>query len=162
MKKTRTALELVTSSAEETQALGERIGRLLQPGDVIALHGELGSGKTTLIQGLAKGAGLSPDVVKSPTFVLIREYAGAVPLIHVDGYRLEGAVDAAWLDLDTVFSPQKITVIEWAERFAGLLPPEVLEVRLAHVSANRRRISIESSGPRAREIVTAVNKGDTK
>ena len=136
--------ELTSSSPEETQALGERVGRLLRPGDVVALSGELGSGKTTLIQGMAKGLGLEPDVVKSPTFVLMREYAGPIPLIHVDGYRLEGAPAAAWLDLDLLLSPRKVTVIEWAERFEGLLPPQALDVQLEHVSTNRRRIRIEA------------------
>ena len=148
---------IVSSSVEETQAFGEKLGRALRAGDVVALHGELGTGKTTLIQGLARGLGLGADAVKSPTFVLMREYPGAVPLIHIDGYRLEGAPSVAWLDLDLMFSPQKITVIEWAERFEGLLPEDAVALHLAHVSANRRRITVSGTGLRSRDVMTKVS-----
>ena len=154
---TQASHEIVSSSAEETQAFGEQLGRLLRPGDVVALRGELGSGKTTLIQGLARGLGLDPDAVKSPTFVLMREYPGAVPLIHIDGYRLQGAPSIAWLDLDLLFSPQKVTVIEWAERFEGLLPEDAVALSLAHVSANRRRISVAGTGTRSQELTTHLH-----
>lgn len=154
--KTASPLELVSGSVEETQAFGERIGQLLRPGDVVALQGELGSGKTTLIQGLAKGMGLRPDTVKSPTFVLMREYQGETPLIHIDGYRLEGSPQAAWLDLELLFSPHKVTVIEWAERFAELLPDERLTLQLSHVSTNRRRLVLHAAGSRNEELIAAL------
>ncbi len=147
-------VELLSSSAEETQWWGEALGRLLGAGDVIALRGELGSGKTTLIQGIARGLTRSSEAVKSPTFVLMREYRGAIPVIHVDGYRLSGAPEAARLDEDLLFSPHKVTVIEWAERFEGLLPEDHLEVQLAHVSTNRRRICCTATGPRSTETLT--------
>lgn len=149
--------ECVSASVEETQAFGERLGRALCPGDVVALHGTLGSGKTTLVQGIARGLGRDPQTIKSPTFVLMREYPGAVPLIHVDGYRLEGPSAVTWLDVELLFSPQKITVIEWAERFAGLLPEGCLEVHLQHVSANRRRLRLVLGTARAQEMVTHLN-----
>jgi len=149
-------LEMVTSSVEETQALGEQLGRVLRPGDVVALHGELGSGKTTLIQGIARGLGRDPETIRSPTFVLMREYPGEVPVIHVDGYRLEGPPAVSWLDVDLIFSPHKITLIEWAERFAGLLPSDALTVRLAHVSTNRRRLTVQSTGSRSHEILAGL------
>ncbi|PIQ84053.1 MAG: tRNA (adenosine(37)-N6)-threonylcarbamoyltransferase complex ATPase subunit type 1 TsaE [Candidatus Omnitrophica bacterium CG11_big_fil_rev_8_21_14_0_20_63_9] len=145
--------EFITASVEETQALGERLGGLLQAGDVVALHGELGSGKTTLIQGIAQGLGRDPASIKSPTFVLMREYPGDLPVVHIDGYRLEGAPAVSWLDLDLIFSPHKLTLIEWAERFERLLPDERLEVRLSHISANRRRLIISGHGSRAERIV---------
>jgi tRNA threonylcarbamoyladenosine biosynthesis protein TsaE len=151
------SVECVSGTVEETHAFGERLGRLLQPGDVVALFGELGSGKTTLIQGIARGLGRAPRAIKSPTFVLLREYPGAVPLIHLDGYRLEGATAVAWLDLDLIFSPFKITVIEWAERFAGVLPDHRMEVRLSHVSANRRRITLVHSSVRAGELLAQLS-----
>ena len=153
---TRANTEFVTGSAEETQAVGERLGRLLHAGDVVALCGELGSGKTTLIQGIARGLGRNPDTIKSPTFVLMRAYPGAVPLIHIDGYRLEGSAAAAWLDLDLIFSPFKITLIEWAERFAGALPEQRLELQLAHVSVNRRRLRLVPHGSRGEELADAL------
>ncbi len=155
-KRTAPAVEWTSGSVEETQAFGERLGRALQPGDVVALHGELGSGKTTLIQGLSRGVGIDPSVVKSPTFVLMREYPGQTPLIHIDGYRLDGPPSAAWLDLDLVFSPRKITVVEWAERFEGLLPEDHVEVRLEHVSTNRRRLAVTGKGARGQVIAAEV------
>ena len=153
-QRSASAVEFLSGSVEETQAFGERIGCLLRAGDVVALEGELGSGKTTLIQGMARGLGRDPDTVKSPTFILVREYPGEVPLVHVDGYRLDGPPAASWLDLDLLFAPQKVTLIEWAERFVGLLPEHYLAVRLSHVSTNRRRFQLVPFGPRAAEFIT--------
>ena len=141
---------------EQTQSLGEQIGRLLQAGDVVAFYGDLGSGKTTMIQGLAKGLGFDPDRIKSPTFVLMREYPGSVPLIHIDGYRLEGPAMVSWLDVEQVFSPSKITVIEWAERFESLLPESTLVVRMEHVGSRQRRIRLEPATERAKELIAKL------
>ena len=154
--KSQRTLEFASGSVDETQAFGERLGRVLRAGDVVALHGALGSGKTTLIQGIARGLGRDPNAIKSPTFVLMREYPGEVPIMHIDGYRLEGAPAVAWLDLDLVFSPGKITLIEWAERFGALLPEARLELHLEHVSTNRRRMLLVPFGERAEEIVSQM------
>jgi len=167
-KKRNGQLEVTSGSVEETQAIGEQLGLALWPGDVVALRGELGSGKTTLVQGIARGLGRDPETIKSPTFVLMREYppgppaaiagaGGDVPLIHVDGYRLEGPPAVSWLDVDLMFSPHKITLIEWADRFAGLLPDDVLTIQLTHVSTNRRRLTLHSTGPRSQAIVAALH-----
>lgn len=147
----RTAVEVISSSVEETQAFGEQLGRVLRAGDVVALQGELGTGKTMLIQGIARGLGRDPNTIKSPTFVLMREYPGEVPLVHIDGYRLEGAPAVAWLDMELIFSPEKITLIEWAERFEGCLPADRIELRLAHKTTNQRRITLVEHGPRSRQ-----------
>ena len=152
----KSEIEFTSGSVEETQAFGERLGRTLRPGDIVALYGELGSGKTTLIQGIAQGLGRNPETIKSPTFVLMREYPGEVPLVHIDGYRLEGPPAVAWLEVELIFSPQKITMIEWAERFAGLLPDERFEVHLEHVSTNRRRIHLIGQGARGQETISKV------
>ncbi|MBI3996584.1 MAG: tRNA (adenosine(37)-N6)-threonylcarbamoyltransferase complex ATPase subunit type 1 TsaE [Candidatus Omnitrophica bacterium] len=170
--------ELVSHSLEETQALGEQFGRLLKAGDVVAFYGELGSGKTTMIQGIARGLGREQETLKSPTFVLMREYAPGPPstkaarpgsddqraggaggdpgLVHIDGCRLEGASAVAWLDVDLIFSPHKITLIEWAERFEGFLPEDHIKIRLNHVSTNRRRITVVAHGTHAASIVAAL------
>ncbi len=155
-QQSRAVFEIVSGSVEETRALGEQLGRLLRPGDVVALYGELGSGKTTLIQGIATGLGRRPETVKSPTFVLMREYPGEIPLIHIDGYRLEGSPAVSWLDMDLIFSPHKVTLIEWAERFAGLLPDDHVAATLTHVSANRRRIALSASGARGAAIIAQL------
>jgi tRNA threonylcarbamoyladenosine biosynthesis protein TsaE len=151
------AVELLTGSVEETQRWGEALGGLLAAGDVLALHGELGSGKTTLIQGIARGLGLHADAVKSPTFVIEREYSGTIPLIHIDGYRLSGPAAAAWLDEDLLFSPRKVTVIEWADRFDGLLPDDHLELQLEHVSTHRRRIVLSATGVASARALAAFS-----
>lgn len=150
------AYETVTGSSEETHALGEALGRQLKPGHVVAFFGDLGAGKTTFIQGVAQGVGADPQRVKSPTFVLMREYPGPIPIVHIDGYRMEGSGAITWLDIDLVFAPSKVTLIEWAERFGELLPPEHVEVRLKHVSANRRRIQVIPHCASAEALITGL------
>ena len=147
--------ELISKSPEATEQFGERLGRALAAGDVIALVGELGSGKTTLVRGLAKGLGVDSQRVKSPTFILLREYAGPVPLIHMDGYRVAAAPIAVWDDLDWVFSPQKVTVIEWGDLVRDCLPEDFLELHLDHKSANQRLIRAVAHGPRSQQVAEA-------
>jgi tRNA threonylcarbamoyladenosine biosynthesis protein TsaE len=108
---------------DETRAWGRALGRMLQPGDVIALSGDLGAGKTTLTQGIATGMGIR-DEVTSPTFTLLHEYRGAVPLFHLDPYRLERSEDLYDLGFEEYLERGGVTVIEWAERLEGQLPPE--------------------------------------
>ncbi len=146
-------MEFTSKSVEETHAFGERLGALLVGGDVLALVGQLGAGKTTLVQGLAKGLGVDPQQVKSPTFVLLREYAGRVPLVHIDGYRLDGGDSVVWLDLEWIFSRRKVTVIEWADRLTDCLPPEPLELQLAHKTTNQRSMTLVPHGARAEQLV---------
>jgi tRNA threonylcarbamoyladenosine biosynthesis protein TsaE len=154
-------LELTTKSPEETQAFAASLGALLKKSDVVALIGELGSGKTTFIQGLAKGMKLDPNFVKSPTFILLREYKGELPLIHIDGYRLEGSPDAVLIDLDWMFSPKKVTVIEWADKLFGCLPEDYLELRFAHKSSHQRTIAAFIHGSRSKELVDALKESIT-
>jgi tRNA threonylcarbamoyladenosine biosynthesis protein TsaE len=145
------AVEATTASPEETEQLGMRLGAVLWPGAVLALIGKLGGGKTTFMRGLMSGLGGDPEAVRSPTFVLVREYSARVPVVHVDGYRLQGAADAAWLDSDEIFSPSKVTAIEWPERFEDLLPEDRIAVAFEHLSTNRRRIRILATGPISRK-----------
>ena len=121
-----------TRSVEETRALGERLGRsVLRPGDVVVLSGGLGSGKTALAQGVARGLGVTEPVV-SPTFTIVREYQGRVPLVHVDIYRLEKLQELHDLGFDE-FLDDRVTLVEWGDAATPLLPPERLEVRIALV-----------------------------
>lgn len=144
--------EIVSLSADMTRQAGERLGRCLIAGDVVGLIGELGSGKTTFVQGVAKGLGIAPELVRSPTFVLVREYAGHPPMIHVDGYRLEDAQSVRWLDVEWVFSSRKVTVIEWADRVAACLPEDYLELRFAHHTAHQRTLRAIGHGPRSQQL----------
>lgn len=136
-------------SHAETQALGERVGRALGPGDVVALSGELGAGKTAFVQGLARGLGIAGRVA-SPSFTIVNEHEGAIPLIHVDFYRLEDAAELAHIGLDDYFARGGVVVVEWAERFAGALPAWRLEVRVEITGAESRRFLF--AGPRAATI----------
>ena len=109
-----------SESPEETQALGEKLGKTLTQGDVIALIGDLGTGKTCLTQGIARGIGTASDeVVSSPSYILINEYNGKVPIYHIDLYRLENSEEIAELGLSEYMEGDGICIIEWAERMAG-------------------------------------------
>lgn len=134
----------LTHSAEETRALGAQIAEDIQPGTVLCLHGDLGAGKTCLVQGLAQGLGIRRSV-GSPTFMLINEYRGRLPLAHIDLYRVRGAADAFGLGLEEYLSHYDgIVAIEWAERVDELLPEESWHIHL-HLGAaeNAREITVE-------------------
>ena len=133
--------EMETNSPEETIALGHRIGRKLAGGDVVALMGDLGSGKTCLIQGICRGLGVE-GVVNSPSFTIVNEYEGRCPVYHLDFYRLRGREDLLALGCEEYFYGAGVCLIEWAERAAGLLPVRRLEVHLVREGGTRRRITI--------------------
>ncbi len=140
-------------SAEETQRLGTALGELLTAGDVIALTGELGSGKTCLVQGIARGLGVEAGVpITSPTFTLIGEYPARVPLRHADFYRVESYArldDAGFGDL---LDGRGVLIVEWPERFPEALPAERLEIRIEFQGDSSRRLCFEAHGQRATEI----------
>ena len=118
-----------TNSPDETWALAAELADELGPGTVIALHGDLGAGKTCFIQGFAAALGID-EPITSPTYTLIGEYEGRLPLHHIDLYRLSGPVEALGLGLEEYFDADGITAIEWAERAEGLLPPDLLHIRI--------------------------------
>jgi tRNA threonylcarbamoyladenosine biosynthesis protein TsaE len=132
---------ITTASEEETSAAGERFAARLKPGDVVLLFGDLGAGKTAFVRGLAKGLGASPDDVSSPTFTLIQEYRGPVPLQHVDLYRLKPS-EIEGLGLDELTDGAGVVAIEWAERWSEA-PLDSWTVRLQHEGEDQRRIAIE-------------------
>jgi len=119
-----------TNSPEETWELAAELAAELGAGTVIALHGDLGAGKTCFIQGLAAALGID-EPITSPTYTLIGEYEGRLPLHHIDLYRLSGPAEALGLGLEEYFDANGITAIEWAERAEGLLPPDLLHIRIA-------------------------------
>jgi len=138
-------MEVTTKSAAETQSLGQKIGLDLKPGRLLALYGELGSGKTTFIQGLAKGLGIKKRIL-SPTFVFIRPYSLSPQgtFYHVDLYRLNEVSEATGLGLEEIFAdPEAITVIEWAERIKPILPQKRREIFFEYLGDNQRRIKIK-------------------
>ena len=135
--------DLVAVSPEETAAAGERLGARLGPGDVVALTGELGAGKTCFVQGLARGLGVT-TAATSPTFVLVNEYRGRVPVHHVDLYRTQSLTELLDLGLEEMLD-DGVTLIEWADRCEALLPARTVRVHIDGVGDEPRRISITPS-----------------
>jgi len=160
----RQSLELISRSAEQTRRAGMRLGALLQPGDIICLVGNLGAGKTTLVQGLSAGWG-SLDNASSPTFVLVNVYRrpDGERLYHLDAYRLSGPAEATDLDLDTLLEHGPL-VVEWADRIVAALPAspgrsqEYLWVTLNYIDEEQRDLVFTAYGPRYQAILLELRR----
>jgi tRNA threonylcarbamoyladenosine biosynthesis protein TsaE len=143
-----------SKSASETVQIGKTIGSLLQPGDVVALVGELGAGKTQLVKGLAGGVGVGKTTyIPSPSFTLINEYLGRIPFFHIDLFRLEQEKDAEELGLEDYFQSGGITVIEWADKIPSLLPEEILWIDIHYTGEKTRSLEISGKGTRYHKLV---------
>ena len=133
-----------TASPQETQSLGETLGKKMKQGDVIALIGDLGTGKTCLTQGIARGIGIAPnDVVSSPSYILINEYNGNIPIYHIDLYRIETYEEIADLGLSEYINGDGICIIEWADRMEEDLPDTCTKIYLTWEDENTRSITIQ-------------------
>jgi len=145
--------EFFSHSPEQTRRLGIHLGKLLNKGDVICLEGNLGAGKTTLIQGLAQGWG-ALDQVSSPTYVIVNEYSrpDGQALFHVDAYRLNNTLEAEFLDFDRMLS-QGSVVIEWAERIKDALPEAYLWISLVYTAPEHREMLVTPTGERYEGMV---------
>ena len=147
-------LVLISKSHEQTLYWGRLLGMLLTGGDVVSLTGELGAGKTTLTQGIADGLGVSKECyVTSPTFTIINEYRGRVPVYHLDFYRIDSPLEVENLGVEEYFHSGGVAVVEWAEKIKTFLPKEYLMVVLDYVDYSVRKMSISGSGTRYTEIV---------
>ena len=135
-------LRYASESSEETQRIGEALGRRLGPGDVVATVGELGTGKTCFLQGLVRGLGVQ-ETATSPTFVLINHYRGRLPVHHLDAYRTESLTELLDLGLEEFLYGDGVTVVEWADKLLPLLPPRTIVVTIAGLGGEPREISIE-------------------
>ncbi|MFQ3550357.1 MAG: tRNA (adenosine(37)-N6)-threonylcarbamoyltransferase complex ATPase subunit type 1 TsaE [Armatimonadota bacterium] len=135
--------EVVTNSSDETIKLGERVGKLINEGSVLALFGELGAGKTTFTKGLAVGLDL-PDDIHSPTFTLVHEHYGKMPLYHIDLYRLESEAEAETIGIEEYIESDGVTVIEWPDRLGESLPKESLIVHIKVISDDQRKFEFYS------------------
>jgi tRNA threonylcarbamoyladenosine biosynthesis protein TsaE len=163
------SFNVTTTSPDATHTLGQQIGRLLHPGLVIALHGDLGAGKTALTQGIAAGLGVS-ERVTSPTFTLVNRYTTArgFDLVHIDCYRLgesaaEAVAEAATFGLEELVADDSaVIVIEWAERVAEILPADHLAVTIVQPNAalQERHFTLRASGPVSRAMVKALSASD--
>lgn len=145
-------IELTSHSPEETQELGKRIGRLALPGDVILLVGNLGAGKTCLTQGIAWGLDID-EYTLSPSFVIMRELRGRLPLYHIDLYRLDDIGESVELGLDDYFYRQGICVVEWAEKAMSILPGAHLLITISYINDTGRSLKLTPSGQRYQDII---------
>ena len=160
-------MQALSKSPEQTVRLGETLGRLLDSGSVVALVGELGAGKTVFAQGLARGLGVGPDeYVSSPSFTLVNQYRGRVPVFHVDTYRLGSEAEMVALGYEDYFDPNGVTVIEWADKVRTLLPETCLVVEFKIIDRNSREIDLKLDGRwparKAAEILDALSQASGK
>ena len=145
-----------STSEAETEGLARRLAPLLRRGDVLALYGDLGAGKTAFVRGLARGLG-SEDRVSSPTFVLMHVYEGRLPLYHFDAWRLSGPGDLVAIGAEEYLDGDGVAVVEWAERAEGLFPQDRLEVRLERGSdPEERQVHLVGWGRRGAEILEGL------
>jgi tRNA threonylcarbamoyladenosine biosynthesis protein TsaE len=151
------SLTLDLPDLDATRQLGHRLGRLLFPGAVVALVGPLGAGKTHLVRAVAEGLDV-PDarLVTSPTFVLIQEYPGRLPIYHFDAYRLSGAVPFADLGAHEYLEGDGVCLVEWADRVEPCLPAEHLRITLTITGPTSRRACLEARGPRCEQVLAAL------
>src|SRR5215470_7883453 len=140
-----TALSRVSRSAAATRAIGKKLGRLLKGGDILGLTGELGSGKTTFVRGVAEGLEVGKEAwIRSPTFTLVNEYDGRVPVYHIDLYRIGGAEELEELNLREYLYGEGVSLIEWFEKMPADEVDEWLGIHFEHGSANERRLTFEA------------------
>jgi len=151
-----TTVQLISHSPEQTQRLGMRLGKLAQAGDVFLLTGNLGSGKTCLTQGIAWGLEVK-EYAFSPSFVIVREYHGRLPLYHIDFYRLNRVEEIVDLGLDEYLYGKGICVVEWAEKGMSVLPKEHFLINLSYISDIVRAISLEPKGHRYTQLLKSLN-----
>ena len=145
-------LEFTTRSPGETRKLGRSLGELAAPGDIFLLVGKLGAGKTCLTQGIARGLGIKESVL-SPSFVLVRELKGRVPLYHIDLYRLDRLEEISELGLDEYLFGNGLTVVEWASKGIEVLPEEHLLIEIEYLVDDERRTKISANGKRYEELL---------
>jgi tRNA threonylcarbamoyladenosine biosynthesis protein TsaE len=148
-----------TTSDRETLELGRRLGEVLRADDVVALVGELGSGKTCFTKGLARGLGVSSEtIITSPSFTLVNEYMGRCTFFHMDAYRLEDLSEFLAAGLEDYFAETSVVAMEWAERWPEILPPQRIWVEFTIVDDTSRQVGLSGEHPRAVEALTQMNQ----
>ena len=147
------AVVMSTHSPDETLDLGARLGAVAETGDVIALFGGLGAGKTVMAKGIMRGLGGNPAEVTSPTFTLMIRHEARVPLYHIDAYRLAGSKELLEIGVEEVLGGDGLSVIEWPERAKELLPDDRLDVRIFVIAEHERLFQFEPSGEKGRAML---------
>ena len=149
--------KIESHNVEETLKLGKRIGKLLRKRDVVALSGEFGSGKTTLIKGIAGGLGVKETrYVNSPSFVIVKEYKGRLPVYHFDIHRLDKLSELDTVGYEDFFYGDGVVLIEWADKIKKLLPAEYLDIRLSLKDENSRFIELNGMGNNYQKLVSRI------
>ena len=156
-KETVKFLEMLSNSAAQTRNIGMKLGKLAAAGDVILLVGPLGAGKTCLTQGIARGMGIH-EYTASPSFVLVREYRGKLPLYHIDLYRLDHMEEIEELGLDNYLYGNGVCIVEWAEKGLALLPEQHLLIEIGYISDTKRGLRLTPCGKRYLEIVKQLKQ----
>ena len=151
--------QLTTRSAEETRNLGQRIGEHIQAGTVLALYGDLGSGKTVFVQGLGVGLNVPEDYpITSPTYTLINEYPGRIKLYHVDLYRIDAPEEMEDTGLDDIFGTAAVMAIEWADRLGGTLPGDHIKIQFEINETEDRIIKCSAYGQREVDLLRIIER----
>jgi len=149
--------DIITYEPEQTRVLGLQFGEALKGGMVLALEGDLGCGKTVFVKGLAEGLKVPEDIyVTSPSYTLIHEYPGRLPLFHIDLYRIENAVDIDELGLFDIMDGKNVVAIEWAERIRDALPPGGMTLRFEILNDEVRKVSMKASGLQALDVLRTL------
>lgn len=145
-------LDFISHSEAQTRRLGMRLGELLESGDIVALQGELGSGKTRWVQGVGQGLQVDQHVT-SPTFTLVSEYPGRMTLYHIDLYRINQAAETSTFGLEDYLYGDGVCLIEWAERITQILPPDCLWITFHYLDDTKRRITMHAVGDRYQRLL---------
>lgn len=159
-KKTRTVVEkaFITNSAAQTRTLGRRLGQLLDAGDWIGLSGDLGAGKTCFTQGIARGLEVDPDLpIVSPTFVIVQNYPGRIPLRHLDLYRVSALRELDDIGYEELYEGEGVCVVEWCERVKETIPRRGLLIMIEILDARTRRLILRALDQRGRQLIEELS-----
>ncbi len=149
---------IITSSPEQTWRIGEMLGAAAEAGDTICLYGDLGSGKTNLAYGIARGLDVRDQYITSPTFTFVNEYQGRLPLYHIDLYRLKDPGDLENIGFEEYIDSDGVTVIEWADKAEDELPTERLSIYLSTVDEHSREIGFLAEGERYEKLLEQISQ----
>lgn len=153
------SFEIKSNSDKESKEIAERLALLLKPGDVVTLEGQLGTGKTTFTKGIAQGLGVK-EMITSPTFTIVKEYNGRVPLYHMDAYRLEHSEED--IGFHEYFDGAGLSVVEWAEFIEDFLPSERLNIKISYIDEHARLIQFQPSGKHYAKTIKELMSDYTK
>ncbi len=149
-------LQFLAGNEDDTDYLGRAIAQLLQAGDVVTLNGELGAGKTRLVRGIVASLSDDDQLVNSPTFVLIQQYAAAMPIYHMDAYRLTDEDEFLSLGAEELLQGDGVCLIEWADRISGVLPSDHVRIDIVSIRENARQFQVSGFGSRSNQIVNQL------